>query len=573
MTTYSIATVLVPLVLWLPGAFVWVLVHGGGARVGFRAFAWVYGLALLFAHYLVHEVLLEQLLGIRTGDGVALATSLVAVGGLAGATLATGRGGALARLVVDARTALLPYLGFAVLCAALASHDVFQPLPRLEWHHVARKTFGVQTTHDNLFQFVNGKAIAEHVPFATFYDGGTLIYPVTSRGILPGVLYSTWRHLLGGVKTSWADRFAWYLLFGVALNAMVVFPLDALRVRLGLRLSPWLLFGLLASSSLFLVNGYYTWFKLSGAAFFLAGIVALLAPPTLRSWAVAGVLWGVSASMHQGNALGFPIVALWALARAPAGVVGRLGLAAAMGVAFVAVMLPWQIVMARSFPPDVLLVAGHYLDGHFGKTVGECLRNFVASTSWQAQVSHRLASLVAALRGPETLELALGWTWSAAEAWAVAVPRLRFGYAALALYPAALGALLARVVGHARPPGRDARGLLVAAVLSLVGAILVHYSWWYADWVPHLPLGPLVLASVLLADRCVGWRWTHLALIALVLFEATLTLGTLTTGAGQAMLVGRCARPGICGHDLMLHDDRSFWLWEPDQAAGSSSAR
>jgi len=573
MTTFSIATVLVPLVLWLPGAVVWVLVHGGGTRVGFRAYAWVYGLALLFAHYLVHEVLLDQLLGIRTGDGVALALYLVAVGGLAGATLARGRGGALWRLMVDARTALLPYLGFAVLCATLASHDVTHPLPRLEWHHVARKTFGVQTTHDNWFQFVNGKAIAEHLPFATFYDDEALVYPVTSRGILPGVLYSTWRHLVGGLRPSWADRFAWYLLFGIALNAMVIFPLDALRLRLGLRLSPWLLFGLYASSALFLVNGYYTWFKLSGAAFFLAGIVALLTPARWQSWTAAGVLWGVSASMHQGNALGFPIVALWALARTPAGVVGRLGLAAALGVAFVAVMAPWQLVMAFHFPPDLLLVAGHYLDGHFGETLGETLRTFVTATSWQAQVSHRLASLVVALRGPESLELLAGWTWSPAESFAATLPRFRFGYAAIALYPAALGALLARVVGHARPPGRDASGLLAAVMLSLVGAVLAHYSWWYADWVPHLPLGPLVLASVLLADRCVGWRWTHAALIAFVLFEGTITLGGLATGAGQEMLAARCAKPGICGHDLMLHDPESFWLWEPSPGAALPASR
>jgi hypothetical protein len=525
--------------------------------VAFRAYAWVYGLAPLFVHWLVQEVLLDQVLGIRTGNAVALAGYGIAVGALAAAVIATGRGGALRGLVVDARSALVPYVVFAALCAAIAAHDVDQPIPRLKWQDVSRKTFGLQVTHDNYFQFVNGKAIAEHVPFAAFYGGGALVYPVTSRGIVPGVLYSSWRRIVGGLRPAWEDRFAWYLLFGIACNAMMVFPLDALRVRLRLRMSSWLLLGLLATSALFVVNGYYTWFKLCGAAFFLSGVVALLAPASAASWAAAGALWGLSASMHQGNALGFPIVALWALTRAGVGPLGWLRLAGAMAAAFAVVMLPWQVVMALHFPPDVLLVAGHYLDGHFGPSLEESARAFVAATPWQAQVSHRLASLVVALRALESVELLTGWTSQAIDAWVVLWPRYRFGYAAIVLYPVAIGALAARLFGPTRPAGRNSSGLLVATVLSLVAAILVHYSWWYADWIPHLPLGPLILAYVLLADRCVAWRWTHAALLAFVLVEGTITLGTLVTGTGQEPLPLRCGKPGICGHDLMLHDAES----------------
>lgn len=568
MTTWTIATVLVPFVLWLPGALVWALVHGRrghdeSARVGFRAWAWVYGLALLFAHYLVQEVVLDGLLGVRTGDGVALGLHLVAILALVGLTIVTGRGGVVRWLVVDARTAIVAYGAFAVLCATLAAHGVTHPVRRLGWQHVARETFGVQVTHDNYFQFVNGKAIAEHVPFATFYGGGALTYPVTSRGVLPGVLYASWRRVVGGVRADWADRFAWYVLFGIALNAMVVFPLDALRLRLGLRLSPWLLLGLLASSSVFLVNGYYTWFKLCGAAFFLSGIVAVLAPPSAASWAAAGALWGLSASMHQGGALGIPLVALWALARARRGLIARAGFFAAMTTAFVAVVLPWQIVMALYFSPDVLLLAGHYLDGHFAPTLAESVRAFAASTSWQAQASHRLASLAAALRLRESGELLAGWAWLPFDAWWAWVPRARFGYAAVVLYPVALGALAARLVGPGPGPSRNAGGLLAASLLGLLVAVLLHFSWWYADWVPHLPLGPLVLADVLLADRCVRWRWTHVALVGLIVLEGVLTLGALTSGVGQEALPLRCAKDGICGNALMLHGPDTFYLWTP----------
>lgn len=568
MTTFSVATVLVPLVLWLPGAFVWMLLHGGSApshaaRVGFRAYAWVYGLGVFFVHYLVQEVLLDRVLGIRTGNGFALGLYVGGVGVLVGATLALRRGRALSELVVDARTALVPYLVFAILCTALATQGVAQPIPKLRWHHVSNRTFGMQATHDNYFQFVNGKAIAEHVPFSTFYADGAMVYPVTSRGVLPGVLYSSWRRIVGGVKPSWADRFAWYLLFGIAANAMTIFALDALRLRLGLRLSPWLLLAMLATSALFLVNGYYTWFKFCGAALFLSGIVALLAPPSLATWAAAGALWAASASMHQGNALGFPIVALWALARARVGLGGRVALVAAMAVVFVAVMLPWQIVMAIYFPPDLLLLAGHYLGGHLEPTLGATVQAFVASTSWQAQLSHRLGSLVAALRVEESLELLAGWTWEGPEVWAAALPRFRFGYAAIALYPVALGALVAGIVAPRQRAGRDATGLLIATLVGLVVAIFAHFSWWYADWVPHLPLGLVVLAYVLLADRCVAWRWTHAALVGLVFFEGTITLGMLTNGTNQTMLPGHCGKPGICGHALMLHDADSFDLWTP----------
>jgi hypothetical protein len=573
MTTWTVATAFVPLALWLPGALVWVLLHGRNprtqhARVAFRAHAWVYGVALLFVHWLVQEVLLDLVLGVRTGNGVALALALGTVGALAAATFALGRGATVWLLVVEARTALASYLVLAVLWAALAAHDVAQPIPQLRWQDVARKTFGLQVTHDNYFQFVNGKAIAEHVPFETFYGNGALVYPVTSRGIVPGVLYSSWRRIVGGLRPAWEDRFAWYLLFGIACNAMVVFPLDALRVRLGLRMSPWLLLGLLATSALFAVNGYYTWFKLCGAAFFLSGIVALLGAPSAASWAAAGALWGVSAGMHQGNALGFPLVVVWALARARSGALRGLGLAGVLAATCAAVMLPWQIVTALHFPPDVLLVAGHYLDGHFEPSLRASAQGFFASTPWQAQVSHRVQSLVVALRVPESLALLTGWTSHGLAEWLTRIPRYRFGYAAIALYPVAIGALGARLFGPRRTAGRDANGLLAAAVLGLVAAVLVHYSWWYADWVPHLPLGPLILAYVLLADRGAGWRWTHVALLLLVLVEGSITLGTLLSDTGQESLPGRCRKPGICGHDLMLHDADSFRLWRAPDPSG-----
>lgn len=535
LVAYLATAALLPLALWLPGVLLFVLVHPPGRRTltELAAYAWIDATLLLLGLFLLQDVVLERLCGVRTGRDFALlawaGTSIV----LALGVVRRGRVRELGALLRQAGGLALAHVAVVVWLAALAGADLRAPLRDLTWGHVAHeKTFGTYHTHDNYFQFVNGRALANREPFERYYADGALVYPVTSREMLPGALYAELRWLVRAVARRWEDSFGLYLLFGIAYNATIVFALDALRRRLALRLPLWGIVLLVASTSSFLVHGYFTWFKLAGAAFFLSGVVAALEARGPAGWAWTGLLWGLAGNMHPGNNLAVPFfLAGFAVATRDGARAARL--TAWTGATFALTLLPWQLVKALWFPPEFVMIADHYLNGLRGDTLAATAATFVTTTPVAEQLQHRARSLVVALRLREVAELAWPWLSATWTEWGVRVAQYRFQYAAIMLYPVAALALLARLRSDARAGTPPAARLAALSLVTLVVLIALHFSVMFADVTAHLPLGPLVLVYVVLAAVCFADDVARRVLVGLCVVEGTITVLLLALHQGQ----------------------------------------
>lgn len=536
LLAYLATAALLPVALWLPGLLLFVLCHPRDRRTLAELAAYVFVDATLFlvAIFLIQDVALERLAGVRTGRdfGVILWAALVAL--LALGIVGRGRLRELATLARRARGLLAAHGLVVVWLALLAGADVAAPLRNLTWQHVSHeKTFGTYHTHDNYFQFVNGRALANREPFERYYADGALVYPVTSREMLPGALYASVRRITRGVAKHWEDSFGLYLLFGIACNATIVFALDALRRRLGLRLPLWGIALLVASTSSFLIHGYFTWFKLAGAAFFLSGVVAALDARGPAGWLWTGLLWGLAGSMHLGNALAVPFF-LAGFAVAARDVRRAVQATACTAAAWALTLLPWQLTKAMLFPPEFVMIADHYLGGLRGETLAATAVTFVTTTPIADQLQHRVRNLAVGLRLREVTELASPWLYASWTEWAVRFAQYRFQFAAIMLYPVAALALLARVRHHARPlTSRAAAALAALSAVTLIALVALHFSTMFADMTAHLPLGPLVLLYVVMAAACFADDLARRLLVGFCLLEGALTVLLLALHEGQ----------------------------------------
>ena len=257
--------------------------------------------------------------------------------------------------------------------------------------------------HDNMFQYVNGKAIADDEPFSKYYGEGLLFYDVQDRGIVAGVIYSVFRTIFTTFSTYIGGSYLTYTLVGICMNVMVIFPLAVLFRRYFTEKFQTIFLIVLCLNTFVLSNFYFTWFKFSGAALFISGLVVLLEKRDRSwSWLVAGMMFGLSSSMHAGNALAIPLVFLWLayLNIREYGIysIRSLIFPVVLVAAFTIVNLPWVIVKQVHFPGTSKLLRQHFLAGREGGSLFESAKHFLDSYPLARQIEIRTENLAKSLR-------------------------------------------------------------------------------------------------------------------------------------------------------------------------------
>jgi hypothetical protein len=256
-----------------------------------------------------------------------------------------------------------------------------------------------------MFQYVNGKAIANNEPFAKYYANRALFYNVQDREMLPGALYAVFRKIAGGFSPLLEDSYFIYTIIGTCMNIMVIFPLIVLfRIYFGdEKIFQLTIF--LSLNAFVIINYYFTWYKFAGAALFLSALIFLIADYTqMKNWLLAGFFFGLSVNLHAGNALGIPLFFLWFSYQnikiqkqrplntylAPAGLV----------IVFFVMNLPWSIVKRLYFSENHALINEHFLKGLYSSDTGmfRSVILFFQSIPLTEQITIRFNNLRTTLR-------------------------------------------------------------------------------------------------------------------------------------------------------------------------------
>jgi hypothetical protein len=499
-------------------------------------------LCFFFSLYLLFEIV--SALG---GNGAPVIAGLgpAALLVLIGLAVRRGRQEQTPSVILSTAPAIAMLLAIVALAAFIVSAGVAQPLEVVTHRTISGElTFGAFGAHDNLFQYVNGKAIADRVPFSDFYGGRALIYQVQDREVLPGVIYAVQRLLLKPFFPALADSFFIYTLFGTCLNAMVVLPLLALSRRYDPQGRPGLRIGLISLNAFVFSNYYFTWFKLAGAALFLCALALLLEDDSRwRRWAAAGILLGLATTMHAGNALGIPLFLIWLVWRhwrRWSRWRNTLLAAGTLCVLFIAMNLPWAVVKHIHFPDNQSLLKEHFLAGHSHPDgLWASAREFLDAEPLPRQLPRRWAQLTAALRITELTHLAGFLKTGEWHDFFFFWNKYEWKYPALSLWPLcvllAVDGLIRRLcrrrdideLDHgaergpepvnlpatAADPSRqegclpcERRTAGALALAALAAVIFAKSAGEPADFMQSLPLGPFLLLMLILI--CAALRMT-----------------------------------------------------------------
>ncbi len=367
----------------------------------------------------------------------------------------TNRMAILLRLLAAEKKAWIAAAALSVICGILATGFVREPFSfdSINWDTIdGEVVFSHFTGHDNMFQYVNGMAIADNEPFTKYYEHGKLMAGVQDREILAGVVYSVFRTLMSAVSPSMGQSYLAYTLFGLCMNLMVIFPLIVLLRRYFRHCSEYLFILLLSLNTFVLANLYFTWFKFSGAALFVSGTLLLLRErKSLASWLFAGIAFGLATNMHAGNALGIPLIFLLIiyLNYREDGLLARTTIAfpLLLFAVFVLVNMPWTMVKSLSYPDSHILFKHHYLPGSTSdQSLFSAATTFFGNHPPAEQLRYRLLNLYDSLRfaefhkifinfGKETTNQ-LFYRWSNSE----------FSFFSIAIYPMLLIALINRAI-------------------------------------------------------------------------------------------------------------------------------
>ena len=272
--------------------------------------------------------------------------------------------------ISSARVPVLIFMAILLLLTAYISFDTLYPFQNLGWQSVSGpKTFDVFHAHDNYFQYANGRVIAENLPFSTEYGDRRLIYMPEDREILPGVIYAVLRSIYSTVSPYIGNSYMTFVIFGVAMNLMVIFPVIALTRRYIDIKSDVFLIVLLFGNAVFIVQPSLTWFKFCGAALFLSAILILLRDrQKLQSWLLAGLVFGLAANMHAAVSIGIPLYFLWFVYQRGKETYFQpirwlYGPMVLVGV-FVLVNLPWKLVKKFYLQDSIDLFATFFFGGY-----------------------------------------------------------------------------------------------------------------------------------------------------------------------------------------------------------------
>ncbi len=507
-------------------------------RLGGDGFRGHLPLLLAPAVFLALTAVVLVLLGLQAaGVAYAAPTRAFAAALLALLMLLAWRGRTgLAAMLGESSGLILTYLGLVAAAAVLLAFIDGIPLTEHIWSTVGKlRMFDGHTAHDNAFQYLNGIAVADHKPFAHYYEAPQMWrrggYGVEDRQVLSGLMFGAWRVLWTGLSDYVGSAYALFTIFGTALTMLLVIPLQALFARL---FSPRIaLFAVLvlAMNPYVLGNFYYTWFKILGGGLILVAVVYLHFFGNRRSsWIIAGVLLGMAANLHAGLTMGYPVIALWYIARrvrimGVGSVVGTLALAAAMTAITVALMAPWEAVKSRHFDDDKSLLRMHMLEGQrFEGELGATVRAFLRDHPLEEQLQKRLGNFVEATRLEEVGSVVGTWRKQGTEAALLRWNRYQYRYFAVMFYPllaliviAGIAAVALRGRGGA-DPGFDwpnANRLLVLGALSIAWGLIIMMTSKEADSSSFVtPFGILVVYTYLLC------RLATLGRIGAALFAA-----------------------------------------------------
>jgi len=374
--------------------------------------------------------------------------------------------------------------------------------------------------HDNQFQYINGKAIADNEPFSKYYRNHRLFYDVQDRGMLPGVIYSVFRTFFTTFSSYIGGSYLTYTIVGLCMNIMVIFPLIVFFRRFFPPHYQSVFLLVLCLNTFVFPNFYFTWFKFSGAALFISGLLLLLESRRyLTIWMMSGFMFGLAGSMHAGNALGIPLFFLWltGLTIAEFGFWSRQLLLAPLSlfITFVLVNLPWSLVKALHFPDTHALIIEHFFPAKRGPTLMATIRNFFATHTLQNQLDHRLGNVIEGIRLAE-----FGTSFQTLREKGVTqfirnYNDYQFFYFMYSVTPllcfALIGKLLQKLIERSRKsvkflrenngnPASEAFTLFGLSMLTIIGLVFVAYSD-LPDVNHALPAGPILMIHTLL----IGW--------------------------------------------------------------------
>lgn len=421
-------------------------------------------------------------------------------------------------LLRGARPALLAFAALLLASTWIVTHDTQLPLANVHFKTVSGpKTYWAFIAHDNLFQYLNGKILAERIPWEQEY--GTRGRPLQmflpqDREMLPGALYAPLRKGLAIFSDYAAGSYLTYTLFGTAMNLLVLFPLFAFGRRFFPATRPYLLLGAVSLSGFVLVNYYFTWFKFAGAAFLLSAFCLLTVSRRARDWALAGGLLGIATNMHAGNAFSIPLFFLW-FVWSHARETGWRNLRWLAGPAllcglFVLAQLPWSLIKRAYFTEDYFLLSSFLFASHFSPHEGvlASIPYFLQRVPLSEQLPVRLSHLAAVLRPEDFLYLhellrAGDWKkfffeWSRKE---FILPAILFGPGLMLLLA---DGLLRRahpsVLERVRYPG-ELRALAFAALGSMLFVVFFAYGPDTPDALVYQPMGAALFFQFFLAGR------------------------------------------------------------------------
>lgn len=534
---YILALVLAAMFI-VPGALIYSLItrDGGAGNLFCISF---FGGTILF-YFVIYLVFASGLAFGLNSNLFMLLTFIFLIGILLALVLKNGRIQILARAAKGSRNVLVAYLVLVVLSCWIITFKELKPFENFHYRHVSgSKTFLAFNAHDNIFQFYNGKAIAEDEPFSKYYGDRSLVYSVQDRQMLPGVVYAMLRKIISALSPSIGGSYLTYTIIGVCMNAMIIFPLVSIFRRFFGKKGEIIFFIVLSLNAFVLFNLYVTWFKFAGAALFLSMAAVLLEDQKrASSWIYAGVFSGLAANMHAGNALGIPLLFLWFFFKRVRvsgwKSVETFLIPIYMVVIFVALNLPWTIVKKVYYPETYALLKTHYMAGYsHGKEITRSFRKFIEAYTVDEQIRVRTANLRRTLRLDEVQKLLkVDRNWSLNK-FLVNWSRLEWNYLVITLYPLVLFVLIseltaglanrfrpgAKKAGASRLPalGTEPAQLFLISLLSVALLIGAAFGRHAPDITYHLPMGLILLIQTIL----IGWVLTSGVFIRVIFYGYT----------------------------------------------------
>lgn len=271
-------------------------------------------------------------------------------------------------------------------------------------HITSEHTFKAFTAHDSLFQFANAQAILDD-DFGKYYgnrEEPKLLFLQQDREILPGLSYAativSLENLFGTERARQYFPYAFYFLIchGLLLSAIAAW-IKPLNTTVS-----YVTVFFIATTPVFWVLAMVGWFKLTGGAFVLAGILLIREHPSnILRWIGAGLLFGLAKNYHGGNAMALPIITLWMLfttykTTRNVSLVKLAVMFVSVTAATCLLVFPWNFYVKQVWNVGThLMFSMHYLNGnHNDQSLLASIVAFVKQVPLSEQIGVRIDRLL-----------------------------------------------------------------------------------------------------------------------------------------------------------------------------------